>query len=530
MAKKKKDQRPFWAGDCETDPFLNGRVPKPFIWGLYTGHSFHTFRTAQEFVDFIKDHDVIVYFHNGGKFDMHFLLEWINLAEEIKVIGGRLVVAKIGKAELRDSWNILPVALKVFGQKLEIDYRFMEADVREQHMPQIIEYLSVDCSDLWNNINRFEIDYGRHLTQAGASMAQWKKISGLKPPKTDRHFFAKFSQYYGGGRVECFRKGHINEPSKIFDIRSAYPWAMLHEHPYAPDYIETAFPRTVNPTSMLKLTCISAGALHWRDDKGSMIFPNDNEKRTYHTTGHEYLAAMETGSLRDVTLINSIDFLGLQDFKVYINHFYEKRKVAREAGDVPQTVFTKLLMNSLYGKFAANPDNYGNFMCVDFADMNNHEDYTFDGMIGPHVLLKRPLDFWQENFINVATAASITGMVRAKLWRAINGCDGPIYCDTDSLICRDAPDLELGKELGQWNHEGDAHEGFVAGKKMYAFYGQFEDDKTEKLASKGVRLSAAEIKKAAMGETITAKSEAPTFTLKGKRRVYFQERRVRSTA
>src|ERR1700741_2307867 len=101
--RKRKDNRAFWAADCETDPFKNKRVPKPFVWGLYTGTSFYSFKTAEEFVDFIKDQDVIIYFHNGGKFDIHFLLKFINLGVEIQVINGRLVVAHIGKAEIRDS-------------------------------------------------------------------------------------------------------------------------------------------------------------------------------------------------------------------------------------------------------------------------------------------------------------------------------------------------------------------------------------------------------------------------------------------
>ena len=528
--KRKKDSRAFWAADCETDPFKFGRIPKPFIWGCYTGTSFHTFEKTEDFVDFIKEQDVIVYMHNGGKFDAHFLLPFLNQLEEMKIIGGRLVSAKIGKCEIRDSWNLLPAPLATFGSKLEIDYALLEADVRHKHMPQIITYLTADCVELWTAIDTFERSYGRHLTQAGAAMAQWQKISGRKAPKSDRQFFAKFNKYYYGGRVECFKRGHIKGPLKVFDIRSAYPWAMLSEHPYAPTYVERAFPRDIFPTSMVTLDCISNGALPAKTESGGTYFPHDDVRRTYYTTGHEYLAAMECGLLREVKLINSIEFIDLVSFAPYINHFYELRKKYRLADDVAQTLFTKLLMNSLYGKFGANPDNYGNYMLVPFAQMADYEEdgYKFSGMLGEHCVLRSDLDPWQENFINVATAASITGQVRAHLLRAIHASDSPAYCDTDSLMCKNAV-LPLGEELGEWNFEGTASDAWIAGKKMYYLKGRFEKGKREKMATKGVRLTGAQIKKAATGGTVTARSDAPTFTLKGKRGAYFQQRTIRAT-
>lgn len=241
--KKKTDTRQFWAGDCETDPFLFDRVPQPFLWGLYTGITYHEFKTPQEFVDYIKDQEVIIGFHNGGKFDLHFLLAWINLAEEVKVINGRMVIAHIGKAEIRDTWNILPVPLRKIGNKLDIEYWKLEKEHREKHMPEISAYLKQDCVGLWDAVTKFEAKYGRHLTLAGACAANWKLISGLKMPKSDRDFFAKFNDYYAGGRVQVFQKGHVNGPGKFFDIRSAYAWAMLSEHPYEIDYNETLFPR-----------------------------------------------------------------------------------------------------------------------------------------------------------------------------------------------------------------------------------------------------------------------------------------------
>jgi hypothetical protein len=555
----KKDKRPVWTGDCETDPFRHGRVPKPFIWGLWTNAAFHEFDTPEQFVDFVKDCEAITYFHNGGKFDLHFLLQYINLHEDVKVINGRLVVAHIGKMEFRDSWNLLPIPLAEYKKdseedmrraltaagcdpNLAIDYGLMEETARcDPRVKRIIrDYLRNDCIFLHELITQFETDYGRHLTQASASLAQWRGMSGLKAPETDREYFAKFNKYYYGGRVECFQKGKINGPGKVVDIKSAYPDAMCSAHPYAPEYVEVPQPSDYAPTSMVTVECVSYGALPYRDERGAITFPNDGQLRRYHVPGHEITAGIDTGSITRVDLVHSIDFTDLISFADFINHFYELRKEAKLAGNRATDIFAKLLMNSLYGKFGANPDNYGNFQCVEFQKFEDYvcrcdnpkcPEYHFNGMIGPHALIRAPLDDWQCRFLNVATAASITSQVRAKLWRAIQSATDPYYCDTDSIICRHA-DVDIGPNLGQWEDEGTWDTLYIAGKKMYLCEGLDKlnprTGKYEpKMATKGVRLKPRQIKLAALGREVTYKPQAPTFSLVREPR--FVNRRIRAT-
>lgn len=556
MAKKKKkrddDKRPFWTLDAETDPFKQWRtpdqqrIPTPFIWGLYTGAGMHYFETVDKVVEAIRGENVIVFAHNGGKFDFHLedktarILDHINLREDMKLINGRLVSAKIGQCEIRDSWNLLPAPLREFGSKLDIDYRKLEAPVRAKHMPEIRKYLAQDCVGLWNGIAGFEAQYGRHLTQAGAAMAQWQKISGLKQPRTDAHFFAKFSRYYHGGRVQAFEKGYINETREIIDIRSAYPRAMLDEHPYEPGYIELAYPRSVIGSDMVKVRCRSAGALPYKGPHGEITFPIGGELLTFYCTGWEVNAGIETGTISEVEIINAIRFTDRKDFSPYINHFYKARQQYRAEGNDAQAFFAKILMNSLYGKFGANPENYGNYMAVPWDEKleyakggelyDGQKDFRFNGGFGKHAVVRADLDDYQQHFINVATAASITGWVRAYLWRTMAACGKVSYCDTDCIFTDKLPEgLEIGEELGQWNHEGTATELWIAGKKNYYVKGKFEKGKIEKMACKGVKPDKRKIKLAALGRTVTVKSAPPTFSLKGKRPVYFQQRRIRMT-
>ena len=128
----------------------------------------------------------------------------------------------------------------------------------------------------------------------------------------------------------------------------------------------------------------------------------------------------------------------------------------------------------------------------------------------------------------MATAASITGWVRAYLFRALRACERPLYCDTDSIACARGVGLDLGPDLGQWKDEGHYYRAAIAGRKMYAFFGRDEKGApAEKTASKGVTLSADQIASIAAGQSVTARRDAPNFSVRFGRR--YIEREIKAT-
>lgn len=539
--------------DSETDPFKRNRVPKPFVWGWYDGDTYIEFDTTEAFVDHISAFDGICYAHNGGRFDWHFILPYIEAYEEIMLINGRIAKVRLGLCELRDSINIIPVPLKTY-KKDDIDYSIMEADQRDKpaNKRKISKYLKADCVYLYELVGRFINDYGMNLTQAGAAMKQWVKISEAPAPQTNGEFYNELFPYYYGGRVQCFRSGILEGNYKVFDIRSAYPFAMLHKHPYSENYSRTdGFAKNAD---FYRVRCISRGVFPFRglglsDGKISagLSFPSDNVSREYTVTKWEYQAAMDTGTIDNVDIIESITFVTHTDFAPYINHFYETRKVCRDNGDIAGALFCKLFMNSLYGKFAANPENYKNYMVVpmDVIAGLDKVGWQFSGEFGPWGLAESPLDEERQRFYNVATGASITGFVRAMLWRAICASKGVVYCDTDSITVEANDSLVLGKELGQWAHEGDFDRLGVAGKKLYIMRGApgwwtnadgetvfgkkpAGGERLYKSASKGARLTHAQLWHVAKGGNVEFVPEAPTFS--PKKKPVFTSRKLKFTA
>lgn len=528
--------RDIAVADCETDPFKINRVPKPFIWGYYDGKEYKEFYTTDDFVAFIRIKRIILYAHNGGKFDWHFLLDHLEPYADIMVINGRIAKCYIGDCELRDSYNILPVPLKAY-KKDDIDYKLMEADKR--HIPKnwrtICKYLKSDCVYLYELVSGFIGLYGMQITQASAAMAQWKKIHKYIP-QTDKDFYEKFSSYYYGGRVECFQSGVIDVDFSVWDINSAYPHAMMFHHPYSETYSHAE--GYVSGADFYTVNCISRGAFPFRglgtpDNAAGLRFPNDDEMRTYTITGWEYQAAIETNTIEKVDVIESYLFDDHVNFEPYVMHFYNMRLEAKARKDEAQSLFAKLLMNSLYGKFAANPENYRNNMIVpmDVIGGLDRVGWEFAGELGPWGLAEASLTEEQLHYYNVATGASITGFVRAMLWRAICSSKGVLYCDTDSIAaCGQGASVLLGDALGQWKHEGYFDRAGIAGKKLYIFRGKPQAGGTReyKTAAKGAKLTNSQLWQVAAGGHVNYESETPTFSVK--KNPAFVKRRLKNTA
>lgn len=538
--------KPFAVADCETDPFKMGRIPTPFAWGFYDGSEYATFDNTHDFVDYIRDYDGVIYAHNGGKFDWHFLKDYLEPDTNIMLINGRISKVKIGAAELRDSWNILPVPLGAY-QKDDIDYAIMEKGERDKpkNKKLIADYLRGDCVYLWNLVNAFRDRHGPVLTQAGAAMKSYKRIIGDDIPQSTREYYDQFKPFYYGGRVQCFERGVKKELFDVYDINSAYPAAMLKPHPASLTFFSAA-PTVENlqefvnkhPTSCVKLDCISGGHLPWREDIGKKIhYPNDGQSRTYQVTGHELIVSLEFNLLRDIKNIRAFYWSDCRDFSEFILPLYEERQEAKRVGNKEADILAKLEMNSLYGKFGSDPRRYKAYklfspdclgMLLAGQMVGEKRDFELSGDFGNLLLGEAPLTEVEERFYNVATALSITGAVRAFMARSILSAERVLYCDTDSLALVGGHDLDLGNELGQWGNDGTFKQWAIAGRKLYAFEYAEPDPKTGdvwKVRSKGVRLSWRELVDVASGGEVKYNFEAPTFA--ARKEPYFTSRTIR---
>lgn len=571
MPRKKKLRR-IGVIDCETDPFEPGVFVVPFLWGalLDTGEYFE-FEEIPALIEWMAaQDDLILYAHNGGKFDYHFLREYIESDEVISVVAGRLARAKIGRVELRDSLNLFGQTRLADFSKKEIDYRKMRKSERRKPevWAEIREYLKYDCESLMRLVMGFIEKFGLQFTQAGAAMRYWQRHHAPRTsdgkgeiPRSSQGFYDRFSQYYYGGRVQCFAHGHAQEKFSVVDINSAYPYAMTFPHPYSTSYLHTTrLPKLEEswPQMLVTLDAIAKGCFPLRANDGSLWFPEDEKQvRTYHVTGWELVAALETNSVTIIKIRDVFTFGTPVAFGDYVRYFFELRKDAKARGDKAQDIFAKIFLNALYGKFAANPRKYQEFILSEIGS-EHYKRWIASGYVDENVIwggrqmLVRPLPEAKHRYFNVATGGSITGFVRAHLWKALNKVSRPLYCDTDSISAGDVSQIDTGDALGQWKIEVECDEYAIGGKKLYAFhkegasrelyvrrqmpldtpeYERVDWDKKRKswkVACKGSDLSPGEIIDVATGSTVTHFSQVPNYSVH-KANFSFINREVRST-
>ena len=517
--------------DCETDPFLFDRIPEPFSWGLVMddGSRYLTWgkRCTRKIVDILLELPPCkVYAHNGGKFDFHFLLPYINIDQDIKIINGRFATIKIGDVELIDSFLLMPFALAKF-RKTEIDYKLFEADVRNKHKKTIQAYQLDDCFDLLDLITGFKKIVGNKLTIGGAAFHQLKKL-GYPIPELSEGHDTNFRRFYYGGRTEVFEGGDFNGNFDFYDINSAYPYAMMFPHPIGPMY--TMIKRLpalskLGPQFFI-VDAYSNGALPYRD-KDKLTFPRDELLRTYYVTGWEIKAGIETNTII-IDKIHTIFKPAITtDFKLYVDKFHELKQEADAKDDKIGRLAYKYLLNSGYGKYATDPRKFKNYRFSVLGDFI--PDMTLEGDYGDLTLWSEST-YNGEGFFDVAVSASITGFVRAYLWRAICASKRPLYCDTDSLLCAKFGGKK-GANLGDWEKEATITRAYIAGKKLYGFYSKEafknNEEKGWKIASKGARLSLSEIRQVCKGKTILWKNDAPSFHIK--KAPDFIKRKIKST-
>lgn len=502
--------------DFETDPFLYGRIPKPFSADFYDGENHKIFwgdNCAQELIDYLL-YDVkepyLIYAHNGGKFDFHFILH--ALQNPIRIINARLVSATLGTHEFRDSYAAIPIPLSAY-KKDDIDYDKFEVENRDKYKDEIIAYLKTDCEYLYQLTTKFCERFDRALTVGSAAIKQVRKIYQFET--VNKSHDAKFREYYFGGRVQCFETGIIRRDVKIYDVNSMYPHVMKNfVHPTGKKNI-TVFNCSMDRHGRIKGIAdapfyfarikakINKGGLPIRLKTGLDFTINSGE---FFTTSHEIKVLLKYGAIEIEKVIEARATIENISFGEYVDKFAAEKVAAKVSGDKISEIFAKFMLNSAYGKFAQNPESYKDWK---LGTESPGDDWQLEREAGEYCFFSKPTT--RHSYYDVAIGASITGAARAVLLEALFNATNPIYCDTDSIICESLNGVELHEtNLGAWKFEGGGDTIAIAGKKMYAV---FDNKQCVKYASKGAHLKPSDIYKLASGDRITWQSDAPTFSL-----------------
>jgi hypothetical protein len=374
-------------------------------------------------------------------------------------------------------------------------------------------------------ISRFIDEFGQRLTIGGAAMEQLQMHHEFEI--ANKEFDDKFRPFYSGGRNQCFKTGIVHGDIKLIDINSSYPASMLNDlHPIGLNYIESK--RITKNTDFATIEAINYGALSMRVKNGIDFTTREG---IFNATGHEIRAGLETGTLKIKRVLNAYEFIRRSNFADFINHFYNLRIEASIADDALLIIFYKLILNSAYGKFCTDCDDFKDWF-ISPSDEIMPWPWVNEITHAEYILWSKPS--LQKKYYNVATGSSITGASRARLLRGLALADNPIYCDTDSIFYTGNFRGEIDKnKLGAWKPEAEGQALAIAGKKMYALLDHngvvIKTNKGKEIkASKGVRLTAEEIVRAAKGDVIRYENPVPLFKLDGGQQFGFRTIQITS--
>jgi len=307
------------------------------------------------------------------------------------------------------------------------------------------------------------------------------------PEKSRETYLARNS--YKGGRTECFRIGEYdNGPFYKLDINSMYPGIMRNNgYPTAVEGYVRNPKKEVIAKYIVDGGCIASVRLNC----GEPFFPVSHNNKTCYPVG-SFDTTITTGELTIafsegwVTDIYEAALYRMRPiFTDFVDFFYNERLKWLEKNDTLRSLFFKLILNSLYGKFGQRgfhdkiigQQEPGTWETSFFIDRVSG-DKGLIRQIGRSVIKSSKKGEGYNAF--VAVASHVTGYARIELYNLIlrAGRENTYYCDTDSLIVNSVGLRRLDKfiqpgKLGMLKLEGTSKKLSIVAPKHYQFDGRW---------------------------------------------------------
>lgn len=442
--------------------------------------------SIESFFDYLRDKNTVCYFHNL-KFDGEFILSYLlrngyeystekkNKTFSTLITDGGIFYSitvifekqkkKYKKVVFYDSLKKLPFKVatisKAFNlpdEKLVIDYKATRP-VGHELTQEERDYIVNDCRIVAGALQIQFKEGLEKMTNASDALHHFKE--GITLSHFEK-YFPTFPLELDGFIRKAYKGGYVYLTPRhknarglqgvTFDVNSLYPSVMYEKMlPYGYPVYFTGTPETTAdyPLFIVHLKC----AFELKKDHLPTIQLKNN--RAFVET--EYLTSSE-GDVVDLTLTNVDLDLFLEHYDVYELTYIKGLKFKGKKGffkdyidywgHIKETTtgakrqLAKLMLNSLYGKFATNPKARKKIPVI---DLDGVVRYELD-------------DVEERDPVYTAMGCFITAYAREKTIRSGQTVyDRFIYADTDSLHLTgfEIPDIDVHPtRLGAWKHEG----------------------------------------------------------------------------
>lgn len=382
------------------------------------------------------------------------------------------------RARYFNSFCHAPIKLAEMGDiiglpKLEFPYH----KIRHIATSKIKTYLGRDVEILWKFMDRLQtlyLDLGTRLcpTAPGSAMALFRAWTpDYCAKKLDIPLLDVLKTSYYGGRTEAFYRGSYSKPFHYSDVHSMYPWAMQGDFPNF--HIWKQRPPKDGETGIVDATV--------RISKNEFMppLPHRGERLNFPAgtfRGTWTKEELEASGAKILKVHAGIAFPVNAGpvLKAYTDRLYALRLAAKNPFE---KWLYKILMNSLYGKFASAPSLWTLISEDEYVEKSGPSSgkcfcearKVWDGSV---YLVQEATDGYPVH-TNYIWPAIITGRARTRLYRdarAVSRAGGRIfYTDTDSLIyTQPGKGIPSGPGLGEWGTESHRDTTLeIRGPKMY---------------------------------------------------------------
>lgn len=533
MGKKKRASKPILISTLDTE--TRGLFGKVFRVGFYDGKNYYAYNSFSDLKPIIqelaKKYEVHIYVHN-----LDFDLSKIGLDvvpdaifNDSIFIENNVTVFATKDIIFHDSFRILPSSLaklcESFGlaedeRKINLEdhikargwavyfpngeydkfkseeYYFMNVEPDEFMLNLYLEY---DCRSLHTIIMKvlelscLEIeDFVKCPTTASLAMKVFKENypDDYKDAISTNYYgkrgefaegFIRFGYY--GGRTEVFQPKLEN--GYHYDVNSLYPYVMkvndfpigyyqIHENQKSARTAYLVWKNLKKGAGFLEANIYVPEHLHipplpFRDPKGGkLLFPVGRLHGVW--TFHEVELAERMGCKIE-KYFQAISWDKTYPiFREYVEYWEDIKRTSKGA----KREFSKLMLNSLYGKFGMNRVRR---TLVDITDEPKLIEKNIHYVKYENDYVKK--DFLQvevksrARYIQPHLAAYVTSFARIHLYESLirqQDTGAVCYCDTDSIACESNFPEELihPDEFGKWALEGVIEKAIFLQPKLYA--------------------------------------------------------------
>ena len=506
-----------FAADFETTTDVNDcRVWAYSLCEIGRPNNFLYGNNIDDFMNFCMNpkENYVLYFHNL-KFDSEFIFNWLlthdytcikdkkerdnktfttlisdmNQIYSIEIffeINGK----KTNKVTIYDSLKILNFSVEQIAKDFDLPIRKLDLDYTAKReighvlTEHEIDYIRNDVEIMSRALDyMFKTDL-KKMTIGGDALFDYKRmISSFTHyfPVLPYEIDQDIRQSYRGGFTylnDCY-KGATLGAGWVLDVNSLYPSVMYNEvlpfgeplffdGKYEEDKLYPLYVQQIFVSFKLKKNKIPTVQLKNNSDfiPTEYISTTNGQCVTLVLTNVDLELFLEHYDIEYIKYINGWKFKGLRGlFKDYINKWTTVKIESKKQNNLAMYRISKLMLNSLYGKFGLNPNIRSKYPTLDENGIVNYRFYERE--------TREPIYIPMASFItSYARNKTIRTSQAIKEYSIENyGVDYYIYSDTDSIHTL-FTDTEILKQfvdiddyrLGAWKLESQ----FIKGKYLRA--------------------------------------------------------------